>query len=243
MILYEDLLDDYIDFNKNSRSHRKNSSSDKSELSKEKIKFKDKAKIFFSEVGVSFYMGFYITIFCFFSSFDSFSVLAKLLFSVLLELFLMFIIINFTYHPKSEKREHTNADIELFIQKFIRDTKSEYKWYIEDHIDDIIEWSEEKSKQKPDWYADLGLPENPVWSFIVFVGGFAIAQIQTGEKDKIIWGLVNIIFLFIIFVVAYFVRRPIYNIFFSRQIAAKELADDLKCAKLFLDAKRKDLNT
>ena len=84
------------------------------------------------------------------------------------------------------------------------------------------------------------MPDDPIWSLIMAGSGFALALIGTGNRNYILLGITIIITLAIVYALVYTFKEYIYSIMFPHKVAAKELADDLKCVKLVLDAKAKD---
>lgn len=158
---------------------------------------------------------------------------------------IIFFILVCIYKPINHQITHqeTINYIENFIKTFITTNNKERIWDIEENIDDLINWCEEESLKKPAWYNDLCLPEKPIWSFIMLVGGYAILLIDSGKSEKIEFGASVIILLAILYMITYMLKPLLYPLLFSRATAARALANDLKCAKLILAAKKKDHNT
>lgn len=239
MLLYEHLLNDYIDFRKN----RKDEGEPTSKV-KHSFNYKEKFEAFFSDIGLHCIVFLFIVILALFIIFSPSDFIKKCIFSFLIDIAVTCIFICF-YNPKLKeiRRENTNTYFEDFIQTFIYDKDRNYNWYIEDHIDDLISWCNEKGEKIPSWYADLHLPDDPIWSLIMAGSGFALALIGTGNRNYILLGIAIIITLVIVYAIAYTLKEYIYSTMFPHKVAAKELADDFKCAKLVLTAKEKGKHT
>lgn len=67
--------------------------------------------------------------------------------------------------------------------------------------------------------------------------------VDSGKSEKIEFGASLIILLALLYVITYTFKPLLYPLLFSRATAAEALANDLKCAKLILAAKKKDQNT
>lgn len=242
MLLYEHFLNDYIDFKKK-RHDKKNPSNDNENENKNQFTYKEKMEAFFSDAGLSCVPFFFILILALSILLFTITFIWACLLSLLIEFGLLYVLI-LKYDPNLKKirRENTNRYIEDFIS-FIYDTQQNYSWYIEDHIDDLISWCSEKSQKNPSWYTDLHLPENPIWSFIMAAGGYALALIRSGANNSILIGIIIMTILVILYTLIYAFKDLIYAFVFPHKVAAKELADDLKCAKLVLAAKEKGKHT
>lgn len=252
MLLYEEILYEYIEFKK-----------PKIQTEKEKIKDTIKNLIdYLREIGIHNFILLFASktkqflldggFFCMIVIFVALNVILVFQFNcttpipiaAVITVGISCILVCF-YKPVSHEitLQETNNYIQNFIKTFITANNKERIWNIEENIDDLINWCEEESLKKPAWYNDLCLPEKPIWSFIMLVGGYAILLVDSGSSEKVELGATLIILLAQLYVITYALKPIIYPFLFSHATAAEALANDLKCAKLILAAKKKDQNT
>ena len=233
MILYENLLEDYIELSKEFYIEK---TKDK------KMKFTDFIKKFVQLISMYINHGAEEIVAMIFLSIYIFLFQNKciiwLVWLILLVIGVVLLIISSTYqNRKIELRKNSEEFINRLIEEIIQKDRS---WKVEECIDDVIKWCKKESKKTPGWCADLKLLLKPIFVVALLISQkwAEIAKFFIDENiDKM--SIVEFAFVFfnaffMLYALAYALKGPIVSIVYHKQDCAKCFAEDLKCAKIIM---------